>query len=569
MMKKNLDAFSMLFHFDYSSFQKSFDNIHLPEELRSSLNFLIEMHTKLRDDILKEIRDKEKEIYGSEFDDEKDKKTSEKCSESKKSTHENQDLEEAAEEEPKKPRKKRKFNGKRKLAKGKITVHPLEEKEKICPCCQSTMHMQRGKTRTWIVSLPILTTQTHVFESARCLTCSTQTTAKGKEELQKESIGHFHFSAVAALAALRYQYGMASYRMDAMSDALGISVPDSTQWHLFERVACHLLPFMEFLKKYSANAISSHTDDTHNMILALVKSIAAQKKDAQQKGKNPKSVRSGVHTTNITSKLKEGEIILYKTGLHHAGEVIKDYLVARTLSEKVILMSDAANCVTSKIGKDDVEAANCNSHVVRKFKDLAAAEKNVQEKGKKSNNAYIKTLDKFLSCYKRVFENDQATKNMSPCERLLYHKEHSKPLMDEMQQKALFDFKEKKVEPNSELGKVYQYFLNHFVKFCAFCRVENAPICNNRCEQMLKSIIRHRKNSLFFKTQIGATVADILTSILFTAKVNHLNTIEYLRDLCLYKEHWSKGRYEDFLPWNYVATMTQLKEIQYNSLSHL
>jgi hypothetical protein len=45
---------------------------------------------------------------------------------------------------------------------------------------------------------------------------------------------------------------------------------------------------------------------------------------------------------------------------------------------------------------------------------------------------------------------------------------------------------------------------------------------------MLKSIILHRKNSLFFKSQLGATIADILISILFTAKENDLNSVEYL-----------------------------------------
>jgi ABC-type polysaccharide transport system permease subunit len=70
---------------------------------------------------------------------------------------------------------------------------------------------------------------------------------------------------------------------------------------------------------------------------------------------------------------------------------------------------------------------------------------------------------------------------------------------------------------------------------------------------MLKSIIRHRKNSLFFKTLLGATVADILTSILFTAKVNHLNSIEYLKNLLIYQALWKEKPYE-WLPWNYPDT---------------
>ncbi|MES2615960.1 MAG: hypothetical protein V4591_11170 [Bdellovibrionota bacterium] len=75
---------------------------------------------------------------------------------------------------------------------------------------------------------------------------------------------------------------------------------------------------------------------------------------------------------------------------------------------------------------------------------------------------------------------------------------------------------------------------------------------------MLKSIIRHRKNSLFFKTQIGAAVADILTTILFTAKVNDINSVDYLRHLLLHKNLWTKNP-QEWLPWNYLKTIDKLK----------
>ena len=75
---------------------------------------------------------------------------------------------------------------------------------------------------------------------------------------------------------------------------------------------------------------------------------------------------------------------------------------------------------------------------------------------------------------------------------------------------------------------------------------------------MLKSIILHRKNSLFFKTQIGAAVADILTTILFTAKSNGINSVDYLRDLLLHQDHWKQNQ-KEWLPWNYLETINKLK----------
>ncbi|RDB36670.1 MAG: hypothetical protein DCC88_03910 [Spirobacillus cienkowskii] len=77
----------------------------------------------------------------------------------------------------------------------------------------------------------------------------------------------------SSLATLRYQCGMASYRMENMNDALGIKVADSTQWYLFENAASIVKPFVCYLEKEVANAPKQHVDDTHNIILDLVKGI--------------------------------------------------------------------------------------------------------------------------------------------------------------------------------------------------------------------------------------------------------------------------------------------------------
>lgn len=61
-----------------------------------------------------------------------------------------------------------------------------------------------------------------------------------------------------------------------------------------------------------------------------------------------------------------------------------------------------------------------------------------------------------------------------------------------------------------------------------FCYVAGAKLDNNRVEQVLKLIILGRKNSLFYKTQNGADVGDILTSVLGTALANGINVFDYL-----------------------------------------
>jgi transposase len=74
----------------------------------------------------------------------------------------------------------------------------------------------------------------------------------------------------------------------------------------------------------------------------------------------------------------------------------------------------------------------------------------------------------------------------------------------------------------------------------------------------LKRAIRHRKNSLFFKNSVGAAVGDIHMSVLLTAKENGLNPVHYLAALLKFEKE-RKQNPEDFLPWNFTATLERLK----------
>ncbi|RDB36669.1 MAG: hypothetical protein DCC88_03905 [Spirobacillus cienkowskii] len=223
---------------------------------------------------------------------------------------------------------------------------------------------------------------------------------------------------------------------------------------------------------------------------------------ALQQGKKPHQVRSGIHTTNLTGVFPEGQIILYKTGLHHAGEILAQILSKRTIDEQIIIMADVASANTSKINLQEnknIKIANCNSHSGMKFKDLANKETETARKNRIKNHETSEYLNYFLFRYKTIFKNENLTKNMTPKEQLYFHQNHSLPLMLEMKNKIEQDIHNKIFEPNDEIGKVYKFFSNHFIKLCAFCYFEGAPVCNNLSERMLKSIITHRKNSLFFK----------------------------------------------------------------------
>ena len=72
---------------------------------------------------------------------------------------------------------------------------------------------------------------------------------------------------------------------------------------------------------------------------------------------------------------------------------------------------------------------------------------------------------------------------MDAKQRLEYHRQHSLPVMEMLKcyLQALFD--EKRVEPNSELGKAIKYLQRHWDKLTRFLSVAGAPLCNNVVER--------------------------------------------------------------------------------------
>ena len=69
-------------------------------------------------------------------------------------------------------------------------------------------------------------------------------------------------------------------------------------------------------------------------------------------------------------------------------------------------------------------------------------------------------------------------------------------------------------------------------------------------EQLLKIIARCRKNALFYKTQAGADVGDVITSLLATCELNGINGFDYLLALQQHRRAMERSP-ACWLPWNY------------------
>ena len=147
---------------------------------------------------------------------------------------------------------------------------------------------------------------------------------------------------------------------------------------------------------------------------------------------------------------------------------------------------------------------------------------------------------------------------MTPSERLAYLREHSLPVMEHLKSWCEVIGQKTAVENNSGLGRAIQYFLKHYEGLTAFCRIEGAKLDNNLAEQLLKLIARCRKNAQFYKTQAGADVGDVITSLLATCEQNGINGFDYLLSLQRYRLIMAQSP-ERWLPWNYQETLVALE----------
>ena len=164
-----------------------------------------------------------------------------------------------------------------------------------------------------------------------------------------------------------------------------------------------------------------------------------------------------------------------------------------------------------------------------------------------------------LTVFRGIYINDAvATKqNMTPKQRLAFHKANSSPLMDKFHDWMEEQFEQKKIEPNSGLGEAITYMLNHWNKLTLFLRKAGTPLDNNVCERALKKAIIHRKNSLFYKTGNGAKIGDTFMSLIYSAELAGTQPFDYLNQLQRHATEVASSP-SQWMPWNYQQTVTTL-----------
>jgi transposase len=365
------------------------------------------------------------------------------------------------------------------------------------------------------------------LEKLRCNLCGDVFTAAAPEGVGEKK---YDETAASMIALLRYGSGVPWYRLQGLEKSLGIPLPVATQCEIVAETAIILQPALQELTRQAAQGEVVHNDDTSMRVLSL-------DRDADI---SPE--RTGVFTSGVVWIFQERRIALFFTGCKHAGENLAEVLKQRPPDlPPPIQMCDALSRNVPK-GPFATLLANCLAHGRRNFVEVTAS--------------FPDECRFVLETLGEVYGYDEQAQCMSPEQRLHFHQEHSGPVMEKLHTWCGAQFTERKVEPNSGLGKAISYLLNHWEKLTLFLREPGAPLDNNLVERALKKSILHRKNSLFYKNRNGAQMGDLFMSLIHTCELNHINPFDYLTELQRHAGEL-KQTPSDWMPWNYRETLAR------------
>ncbi len=411
--------------------------------------------------------------------------------------------------------------------------HTTLQVGQLCPCgCGGKLYKYNrvAHFRHFVGQAPIQVTL-YELEQLRSNGCETVFSASLPEGVGPEP---YDATAISTIGLNKYGVGLPFYRQAKQLKIMGTPISPSTQYMLISGALPKIGPVYDYLVKLAAQGKVAYFDDTSMRILDFVRPEGDK--------------RTGIFTTGIVSVHEAFEIALLFTGRNHAGENRIEIIKEREPDlPAMIMMSDALAANFVGLDNEKEILANCLTHGRRNF---------------------VRIIDSFptdchhvISAIGTVYHHDALSKEAghSDDERLAYHQEHSGPVMADLKVWLDEQIVEKRVEANSPLGKAIAYMRSHWTALTLFLRLAGAPLDSNVAERVLKNVVLHRKNSLFYRTASGAKTGDIYMTLIQTCQRNGINPWDYLTEL--QRNHLAvKESPADWLPWNYKETLKLLRE---------
>lgn len=321
----------------------------------------------------------------------------------------------------------------------------------------------------------------------------------------------------------KYQDHLPLYRQSQRFKRMGVTLSRSTLCDWVMTSADLLAPLVKRMKTHAL--LPAHHVFSDDTPLRLLK---------DREGKN-KTGRMWIYTSSGTAAFPACTVYDYTPNRQAQGpltflEDFKGYLQADAYAGFNKLYEDQGQGVLI------LEIA-CWAHVRRRFYESAQA---------RSLDSLAQTGLAFIQDLYKI-ERQARDQLLSSVERKAWRQAHAPPVLDSF--KIWLEAHQRRVLPQSLLGKAINYSLNHWQALQTYLQEGHLEIDNNRAERGIRPIAVGRKNYLFVGNERGGKAAAVLYSLVETCKQHGVNSTLYLKDVLIRISTHPYSKIEELLPY--------------------
>ena len=240
----------------------------------------------------------------------------------------------------------------------------------------------------------------------------------------------------------------------------------------------------------------------------------------------------------MTGKYEKEQIVLYNYNESRSGSVPKAFMP----DYSGYLQTDGYSGYNIL---DKAKHVGCLAHARRYFTDALNGMKEHERKGSVAEEGFTRI--------ERILLEEKKLADLTPEERLEQRLTVIKPLMDEL---FTWAYSVQVLKGKAKDG--ITYLKNQRPTFAPFLADGRIEATNNRAERSIKPFVMSRKNFLFCNTPRGAKAAEVIFSLIETAKFNGLDPHKYILHVLRIAPALTHGDVDPLLPWNAPDTCRRI-----------
>jgi transposase len=334
---------------------------------------------------------------------------------------------------------------------------------------------------------------------------------------------------LAHIAVSKFCDYLPLYRMEGILQRMGVDIARNTLSHWMIKISELLLPIYKLLQHNIITYDISFADETPVQVL-------------KEPDRPPES---------------KSYMWVFIGGTPEKHSIIYHYNVSRGHAVPLSILEDfkgwlhcdghSAYDTYAKVNPAAI-LLGCWMHARRRFYDIT--------KTIKTEGLAHKAVKRIAKLYR--IEDEIKQKCTSPQAVYEYRQQHAKPLINEFKQ--WLDDNVHHVRPKSPLGDAFGYALNQWHKLTRYLDDGRLEMDNGESERKIKPFVMGRKAWLFCDSVAGAKAAEIIYSVIETAKHHKVEPYSYLRYVLTHLPNiTTESELEALLPFNIDRTLLTIK----------